>query len=70
MKSKIKYDKESNTLTIRFSNKRSVDSEIRGNVVIDYDENREIIKIEIMEITLDEFKKTKHFTPLREFIKV
>jgi uncharacterized protein YuzE len=65
----IKYDKETNILSIRFSKKKSVDSEVKGNVVIDYDENGEIVAIEIMKISLDEFLKIHPEMPLKEYIK-
>lgn len=55
---KIKYDKETKILSIRLSNKPSVDSEARGNVIIDYDKEGKIVNVEIMRINLDEFKKT------------
>lgn len=55
MKPKIKYDKKSNILSIKLSNKKSIDSEVRGNVVIDYDKKGEIVNIEIMKISLEEF---------------
>lgn len=54
---KIKYDKETKILSIRLSNKPSVDSEARGNVVINYDKERKITNVEIMNINLDELKK-------------
>jgi uncharacterized protein YuzE len=66
----IKYDEEANILSIRFSKKKSVDSEVKGNVVIDYDENGEIVAIEIMKINLDEFLKARRGIPLKEYIKV
>jgi uncharacterized protein YuzE len=66
----IKYDEEANILSIRFSKKKSVDSEVKGNVVIDYDENGEIVAIEIMKINLDEFLKARREIPLKEYIKV
>lgn len=70
MKPKIKYDKKSNILSIRLSRKKSVDSDIKGNIVIDYDENGEIVNIEIMRINLDEFAKAKQPVLLKEFIKI
>jgi hypothetical protein len=48
-------DTKSNILNIRFSKKKSVDSEVKDNVVIDYDENGEIVNLEIMKIDLREF---------------
>jgi uncharacterized protein YuzE len=38
--------------------------------VIDYDENGEIVNIEIMKINLEEFGQIKQLIPLKEFIKV
>ena len=58
MKPQIKYDKKSNILNIRFSKKKSVDSEVKDNVVIDYDENGEIVNLEIMKIDLREFAES------------
>lgn len=70
MKPYIKYDKKSNILSIRLSTKKSVDSEVQGNVVIDYDENGKIVNIEIMKINLNEFSRIKNLFSLRELIKV
>ena len=70
MKPKIKYDKESNILSIRLSEKKSVDSDIKDNIVIDYDEKGEIVNIEIMKINLNEFAKAKKLIPLRELVKI
>lgn len=70
MKPKIKYDKKSNILSIKLSNKKSVDSEIKDNIVIDYDEKGEIVNIEIMKISLGEFAKGKRVISLKELIKV
>ncbi|MBU2579102.1 DUF2283 domain-containing protein [Patescibacteria group bacterium] len=72
MKSHIKYDKNSNILSIRLSKKKSVDSEIQGNVVIDFGEDGKIVNIEIMKINLNEFIQAKNLSPfsLRELIKI
>jgi uncharacterized protein YuzE len=70
MKPVIKYDKGTGILSIRFSKKKSVDSKVKGNVVIDYDENGEIVAIEIMKIRLDEFLRVHREIPLKEYIKV
>jgi len=70
MKPKIHYDKKSNILSIRLSRKKSVDSDIKDNIVIDYDEKGEIVNIDIMKINLREFIGVKKLTPLRELIKV
>jgi len=55
---KISYDKKSKILSIRLDNKKSIDSDVRGNVVIDYDKEGRIVNIEIMNISLEEFKNT------------
>ena len=70
MRPKIKYDKKLNILSIRLSKKKSVDSEIKDNIIIDYDENGEIVNIEIMKISLGEFMRGKKLISLRELIKV
>ena len=66
--SKISYAPDEKILSIRLSNAKSVDSDIVGNVVIDYGKNDEIVNIEIMNIRLDEFKKTR--APLADFMKI
>jgi len=70
MKPQIKYDKKSNILSIRLSKKKSVDSDMKDNIVIDYDEKGEIVNIEIMKVSLGEFIGARKFTSLRELIKV
>ena len=57
MKPQIKYDSKVNILSIRFSQKKSVDSEVKDNVVIDYDEKGDIVNLEIMKVNLREFSK-------------
>ena len=56
---KVNYDKKAKILNIRLSDKRSVDSDVQGNVVVDYDKNGKIVNIEIMNINFEEFSKTK-----------
>ncbi|KKP32459.1 MAG: hypothetical protein A2312_03595 [Candidatus Staskawiczbacteria bacterium RIFOXYB2_FULL_32_9] len=56
-KTNIKYDKEAKILSIRVSDKKSVDSDAKGNVVIDYDKNGNVVNIDVMKISLDEFSK-------------
>lgn len=58
---KIKYDKEVEILSLRLSDKKSVDSDARGNVVIDYDKEGKVVNIEIMNISLEEFKITDNY---------
>ncbi|PJB99268.1 MAG: hypothetical protein CO077_02640 [Candidatus Nealsonbacteria bacterium CG_4_9_14_0_8_um_filter_35_12] len=70
MKPQVKYNKNSNILSIKLSKKKSVDSEIKGNIVIDFDENGEIVNIEIMKINLNEFAKIQKLASLRDLVKV
>jgi uncharacterized protein YuzE len=46
----IKYDKEVDILVIRISDKKIVDSdELRKGIILDYDENGNVVKIEILD---------------------
>lgn len=63
----IKYDQKVNILKIRLSNKKSVDSDVKNNIVVDYDKNGEIVNIEIMNVNLNEFSK---ITPIRKLVPV
>ena len=63
---KINYDQEAGILSIKISNKKSVDSDAQKNIVIDYDKDGDIAKIEIMSVDLNEFKKEKNY--LRNFL--
>lgn len=65
--SKIKYNKKTKILSIRLSDKRSIDSDVQGNVVVDYDKEGKIINIDIMNINFEEFSKTKDW--LREVLR-
>ncbi len=47
---KIKYDQEVDILVIRISDKKIVDSdELRKGIILDYDENGNVVKIEILD---------------------
>lgn len=61
MASKIHYHKDEKILSLRFRNTKSVDSDIEGNVVIDYDRQGKVVKVEIMHFNLNDF------IPLRQF---
>jgi len=53
----IKYDEEAKILSIRISHDKSVDSDVHGNVVMDYEKKGQLVNLDIMEVTLDEFKR-------------
>lgn len=61
MKPKINYDQKVNILNLRLSKKKSVDSDVQGNVVVDYDAKGNIVNIEIMDFSIEEFSKVKEF---------
>ncbi len=54
---KIEYDPEVKILKIRIRGGKSVDSEIKDNIVLDYNKDGELVKLEIMEVNLDELAK-------------
>lgn len=51
------FDEETRTMSIRFSKKRSVDSDIQDNIVIDFDGDGNIVNLDILDIKLSDFKK-------------
>ena len=64
---KIDYDQETNIMTIKISGKKSVDSDAQKNIVVDYDKDGNIAKIEIMNIDLSEFEKKE--MKLKNYVK-
>ena len=55
-KPKISYDKESRVMSIELGKAKSVDSDISGNVVIDYDKNGKVARINFYEFNFDNFR--------------
>lgn len=68
IKSKISYDKESQVLSLEVQKAKSVDSDIQNNVVIDYDKNGKVVRINIYAFNFDNFKNGAK--ALRSFAKV
>lgn len=60
MMNKVIYNKQEEILSIKLSDAPSVDSEIRDNVVIDYDPKGEITNIDIMSFDIKDFKEISH----------
>lgn len=54
---KISYDRESRILSIRLSGKKSVDADIYGNVVVDYGDDGHMVNVDIMDVSINEFKR-------------
>ena len=65
---KIKYDSQVKILSIRLSDKKSVDSDIQDNVVLDYDENEQLVNIDVMEIDLELLKKSSSQDSKSDFV--
>lgn len=65
-KSKISYDKESKVLMVELKSAKSVDSDIHGNVVIDYDKQGDAVRVNFYQFNFDKFsrglKSIKEFT--------
>lgn len=59
---RISYDPEVNILSIRLLDKKSVDSDMQDDVVLDYDEKGDLVNIDVMnfhpEIFFGKSKKT------------
>jgi len=56
---KVRYNREARILAFRLSPRKSIDSEVEDNVVIDRDKDGNIVNIEIMDVGINEFKKAK-----------
>lgn len=52
----IIFDKDSQALSIEMSKKKSVDSDIQGNVVVDYDSKGNIVRINLYQFSFDLFR--------------
>ena len=53
---KIIYDKESRVLSIEVKKAKSVDSDISGNAVIDYDAEGGVVRINLYNFSFDGFR--------------
>ncbi len=64
MSPKIKYHKKEKILSLRLSKEKSADSDIKGNMVIDYDAKGEVVNVDIMSINLSDFVPTRQLSSL------
>jgi len=64
---KIIYDKESKVFSVEMKQGKSVDSEIHDSLVIDYDKNGKIIRVNLYDFNLNAFKESK--IAVNEFTK-
>lgn len=56
-RSKISYDKESKVLSIQVKRGRSVDSDIQGNAVFDYDSKGDVVRVNLYDFSFESFRK-------------
>lgn len=54
---KISYDRDSRVLSLKVSKARSVDSDIQGNLVIDYDKKWRIAGINMYKFSFEAFRE-------------
>ena len=54
----IEYNQDVKILSIRLQEKKSVDSDIQDNVVLDYDEEGKIVNIDIMNVKIEDLVRT------------
>ena len=66
-KPKIIYDKESGVLVIEIKNSKSVDSDISGNAVVDYDSEGNMVRINLYNFNFDMFRNARN--TLKSFTK-
>lgn len=53
---KIAYDKESKVLSVEIKKAKSVDSDIHGNVVVDYDKKGNAVRVNFYDFNFNAFK--------------
>lgn len=58
---KIQYHKKEKILSIRLSGKKSVDSDIQDNIVVDYDKDGNVVNLEVMPVSMREFSRAKQY---------
>ena len=56
---KVIYDEQSQVLSWELKKGKSVDSDIDGNVVIDYDKKGSIVRINFYQVNFNDFKQHK-----------
>ena len=64
---KIEYEKESKVLSMQFRKGKSVDSDMQGNLVIDYDTQGNVVRIEVYDFNFDSFQDSRK--KLQEFAR-
>lgn len=56
---KISYDREARVLSIKVRDGKSADSDIHDNVVIDYDKNGRVVRVNFYDFSFATFQESK-----------
>lgn len=56
---KISYDHKSRALSVEVGRGKSADSDINGNIVLDYDKKGNIVRINLYDFSFDAFRETR-----------
>lgn len=54
---KISYDKQAGVLSIEMKRVKSVDSDVQGNMVIDYDKKGEVVRVNLYNFSFAQFRQ-------------
>lgn len=54
---RISYDRESKVFSVEVKRAKSVDSDIHGNIVIDYDRNGDVVRVNFYNFNFDAFRE-------------
>lgn len=64
---KLNYDRGNKVFSVEVKKIKSVDSDIYDNIVIDYDKNGGIVRINLYDFSFEEFKENR--SDLKSFAK-
>jgi len=64
---KISYDKDSKVLVLEMKRAKSADSEIKDNVIIDYDKKGKVVRVNIYDFSFNNFRESSN--ELRDFAR-
>ena len=64
MSPKLQYNKKEKILSLRLSQKRSVDSDVHDNVVVDYDAAGRVVNVDIMSVNINNFVPARKLSSL------
>lgn len=64
MAPQLQYHKKAKILSLRLSKKRSADSDVQGNVVVDYDVAGRVVNVDVMSVNLNNFVPARQLSDL------